>query len=170
MRRKFESELNRLGARPVAIFIICTVASFIAVGTLLASLHPDASPGISQRALTFAQRVAHERAIEALTLPPTPRATVVLYDQYNNIGTLSTLSATFTDFPSSNSDLADDFVVPGGQTWQVQSIDADGVYFNGAGPATDWNVFFTPTMRDFLARRFTVRRTNQPRRAAPRFR
>jgi len=23
----------------------------------------------------------------------------------------------------------------------VQSIDADGVYFNGAGPATSWNVF-----------------------------
>jgi hypothetical protein len=23
----------------------------------------------------------------------------------------------------------------------VQSIDADGVYFNGVGPATDWNVF-----------------------------
>ena len=23
----------------------------------------------------------------------------------------------------------------------MQSIDADGVYFNGTGPATDWNVF-----------------------------
>ena len=51
------------------------------------------------------------------------------------------MSATFTDFPNSSSDLADDFVVPGGQTWNVDSIDADGVYFNGAGPATDWNVF-----------------------------
>ena len=51
-------------------------------------------------------------------------------------------SATFTDFPTTNSDLADDFVVPGGQTWQVQSIDAAGVSFNGTGPATDWNVFF----------------------------
>ena len=139
MRRKFGSGLNLVGARPVAILIICTVASFIAVGTLLAFLHPDASSGISQRTLAFAQRVAHQRAIET---PPTSPATVVLYDQYNNAGTDSTLSATFTDFLTSNSDLADDFVVPEGQIWQVQSIDADGAYFNGTGPATDWNVFF----------------------------
>jgi hypothetical protein len=51
------------------------------------------------------------------------------------------LSATFTDFPTFSSDLADDFVVPGGETWNVESIDADGTYFNGPGPATDWNVF-----------------------------
>ena len=119
MRRKFGSGLNLVGARRVAVLIICTVAS-----------------------LTFAQRVAHQRAIEALTLPPTLPATVVLYEQYNNVGNSSTTSATFTDFPTTNSDLADDFVVPGGQTWQVQSIDAAGVYFNGTGPATDWNVFF----------------------------
>src|SRR5689334_13983740 len=111
MYRKCGSELNLVGARLVPIFIICIVASFIAVGTR-----------------TFAQRVAHQRTIEAPTLPPASPATVVLYDQYNNVGTDSTLSATFTDFLTSNSDLADDFVVPGGQTWQVQSIDADGGY------------------------------------------
>ncbi len=27
-------------------------------------------------------------------------------------------------------------MVPGGETWNVESIDADGVYFNGVGPAT----------------------------------
>ena len=72
-------------------------------------------------------------------LPKLPQ--VVLYDQYNNNGPNATLSATFTDFPTSSADLADDFVVPGGQSWTVQSIDADGVYFNGPGPATNWNVF-----------------------------
>ena len=51
------------------------------------------------------------------------------------------MSATFTDFPTFSSDLADDFVVPAGQTWNVQSIDAQGTYFNGAGPATNWNVY-----------------------------
>src|ERR1700686_2204875 len=77
-----------------------------------------------------------------ITIPPMPKAPqVVLYDQYNNASTSATLSATFTDFPTFSSDLADDFVVPAGQTWNVQSIDADGVYFNGAGPATSWNVF-----------------------------
>jgi hypothetical protein len=69
---------------------------------------------------------------------PSPQ---VLYDQYNNAGTYATVSATFTDSPSNNSDLADDFVVPAGQTWNVQSIDTDGLYFGGSGPATDWNVF-----------------------------
>ena len=66
------------------------------------------------------------------------------------------MSATFTDFPTSNADLADDFVVPAGQTWNVQSIDAEGTYFNGSGPAIDWNVFFMQIMLDFLALRFTA--------------
>src|SRR5438093_9646192 len=75
-------------------------------------------------------------------VPPSPQAPqVVLYDQYDNASTVATLSATFTDFPTFSSDLADDFVVPGGQTWNVESIDADGVYFNGFGPANSWNVF-----------------------------
>jgi len=78
--------------------------------------------------------------IPLLRAPKAPQ--VVLYDQYNNsAGGVATLSATFTDFPDFSADLADDFVVPGGATWNVQSIDADGTYFNGAGPATNWNVF-----------------------------
>ena len=77
-----------------------------------------------------------------VTAPRAPKAPqVVLYDQYNNASGVASLSSTFTDFPTFSSDLADDFVVPGGQTWSVMSIDADGVYFNGTGPATDWNVF-----------------------------
>src|SRR4029079_9084664 len=80
--------------------------------------------------------------VPSFRLPPVPHLPqVVLYDQYNNASTTASLSATFTDFPTFSSDLADDFVVPAGQTWNVQSIDADGIYFNGAGPATDWNVF-----------------------------
>src|SRR5213592_2630973 len=81
-----------------------------------------------------------------LVAPSPPRTPqTVLYDQYDNGGQDATLSATFTDFPTSNSDLADDFVVPAGQTWNVESIDADGAYFEcpkGVCPgATDWNVF-----------------------------
>ncbi len=80
---------------------------------------------------------------EKLGTPPEPKVVqVVLYDQYNNAGTNASLSATFTDFPTFSADLADDFVVPAGQTWSVESIDADGVYFNGPGPATSFNVFF----------------------------
>ena len=76
-------------------------------------------------------------------VPPYPKAPqVVLYDQYDNASAIGTLSSTFTDFPDFNSDLADDFVVPTGQTWNVQSIDADGAYFPFNGPANSFNVFF----------------------------
>src|SRR5205823_3603398 len=50
------------------------------------------------------------------------------------------------DFETANdafdSQTADDFVVPPGQTWTVQQVVASGVYFNGAGPAVSFNVFF----------------------------
>src|SRR5438874_1584997 len=81
-------------------------------------------------------------AAHVVHVPPVPKAPqVVLYDQYDNAGANATADETFTDFTGFDSDLADDFVVPGGQTWNVQSIDADGVYFNGSGPANSFNVF-----------------------------
>ena len=74
---------------------------------------------------------------------PVPEATaVVVWDQYNNAGTAVTLSATFTDAPAMNSDLADDFVVPAGYAWIMRWIDVDGSYFNGPGPANTFSVFF----------------------------
>jgi hypothetical protein len=102
----------------------------------------------------LAQRNATNRGVDksGSALSPAPEITIasspptapqtVLYDQYNHIGVNVTVSATFTDFPTAATDLADDFVVPAGQTWNVQSIDADGAYFFGAGPAIDWNVYF----------------------------
>ena len=78
----------------------------------------------------------------AVRIPPSPEAPQsVLYDQYNNLATFRTFSATFADRPDLNADLADDFVVPAGQTWNVQSISADGAYLNFPGPANSWNVF-----------------------------
>jgi len=80
--------------------------------------------------------------VPSLGMPPYPKAPqVVLYDQYNNASDIATLSAMFSDIAIFSSDLADDFVVPAGQTWNVQSIDADGVYI-GPGPASSFNVFF----------------------------
>jgi len=95
-------------------------------------------PRVSQVPL----RTSGPTGASPISVPPRPKGVVgVLYDQYDNGSTTASLSATFTDFPTFSSDLADDFVVPGGETWNVDSIDADGVYFNGVGPATDWNVF-----------------------------
>jgi len=74
--------------------------------------------------------------------PPREFTPVTLWQQYDNAGTAVTLSATFTDFPDLNSDLADDFVVPVGQSWLVEWIDVDGAYVSGQGPANSFNVFF----------------------------
>ncbi len=110
--------------------------------TEMFSAHPQ-QPNISRTELshliTPTNGATGVRSVPILLAPKFPQ--VVLYDQYNNGSTTASLSATFTDFSTFNADLADDFVVPGGQTWNVQSIDADGLYFNGAGPATSWNVF-----------------------------
>ena len=66
---------------------------------------------------------------------------VVLYDQYDNASAIGTVSTMFSDVPLFSSDLADDFVVPTGQTWNVQSVDADGLVL-GPGPVASFNVFF----------------------------
>jgi hypothetical protein len=78
-------------------------------------------------------------------VPPTATATSsgVLYNQYNNAGSNATSSQ---DFEAANDpfddELADDFVVPGGETWTITGVDVDGVYFNGTGPAESVNVRF----------------------------
>src|SRR5436190_1858487 len=67
----------------------------------------------------------------------------VLYDQLNNPGANATNSQ---DFEAANAaftnQTADDFVVPAGQTWTIQSVDVQGLYFNGTGPAASFNVYF----------------------------
>ena len=94
---------------------------------------------------------------------------VVLYDQNNNAGSQSTSSQNFeTGFDNFDDFLGDDFVVPAGQAWNVNQIAANGVYFNGAGPATSFNVLVYPHLRtpvtaqvnpgdapDFIMKRFS---------------
>ncbi len=82
---------------------------------------------------------------QLLRILPQPKAPqVVLYDQYNNASTTATNSQEFPDFATFSDFTADDFVVPGGQTWTVQSIDADGIPFNCTGSCVpdNFNVFF----------------------------
>ena len=40
-------------------------------------------------------------------------------------------------FDHYDDELADDFVVPSGETWNINQVDAAGVYYNGAGPAVE---------------------------------
>ena len=76
--------------------------------------------------------------------PAKPAApAVVLYDQYDNIGANSTSSQNFeASFDLYDDELADDFVVPSGDTWSINQVDAAGVYYNGLGPAASVNLRF----------------------------
>jgi hypothetical protein len=76
-------------------------------------------------------------------LPNSPASpNVILYNQYDNSGTNSYSSQNFEPAQDAYDDfLADDFVVPAGQKWNLNQIDVQGVYYNGAGPADSMNVF-----------------------------
>ena len=67
--------------------------------------------------------------------------------QYNNPGANATNSQNFEPaFDPYDDELTDDFVNPGPDTWTVQQVEIDGIYFNGVpspgGPATSVNIVF----------------------------
>ena len=75
---------------------------------------------------------------------PLPKSLLnVLYDQTDGAATTGTRSQNF-EAASSSFDLqaADDFVVPAGQTWTIQQVNVQGLYFNGPGSASSVNVTF----------------------------
>jgi hypothetical protein len=53
-----------LDSRALIILLLCAVTSSIFAGTLLGLFHPETQGGVSQRTLTFAEHVAHQRAIQ----------------------------------------------------------------------------------------------------------
>src|SRR5436190_13830788 len=82
------------------------------------------------------------KAPSQLVAQPNPLISV-LYDQTSTPSTIATGSQNFEPANDAFDDqLADDFVVPGGQTWSIQQVNVGGVYFNGPGPASSVNVVF----------------------------
>jgi hypothetical protein len=67
----------------------------------------------------------------------------VLFDQTAGAGTNS---LTSQNFEAANDGFdnqgADDFVVPAGATWYIDSVNVLGAYYNGVGPAPSVNVWF----------------------------
>ena len=95
---------------------------------------PNSSIVAAKMSLPVALSATNGVAEAQNSISPAPGATALeLWDQYDNAGTAVTLSATFTDSPSFNSDLADDFVVPIGQAWKMRWIDVDGAVLQWAG-------------------------------------
>jgi hypothetical protein len=121
---------NLVGVALIVTLLFALQAASVALG------------GRNQQKSNAASHPATSAPAGRVMAPPAPAAPqVTLYDQLNNPGTLSTVSQQFPDNPTFSSDLADDFVVPSGQTWTIAEVDAQGLYFNGPGPADNFNVF-----------------------------
>jgi N-acetylneuraminic acid mutarotase len=102
-----------------------------------------ASAGASKRVSQTPQKASGPVPAHAMRVPPAPKGVLVpLYDQYDNAGPASTGSQNFeAAFDTFDDFTADDFVVPGGETWNIFEVDVLGTYFNGPGPANSFNVF-----------------------------
>jgi hypothetical protein len=62
----------------------------------------------------------------------------VLYDQTNQASGQGVFSQK--DGSAVKSEVADDFAVPTGQSWTIQSVDVTGLYDSGGGPVPSLNV------------------------------
>jgi hypothetical protein len=51
------------------VSLVCAAAGFIVTGTLLAFFRPEVAAKVSNRTVTFAERVAHQRADDFRALP-----------------------------------------------------------------------------------------------------
>jgi len=111
--------------------LVCALLGANAVAQSADAGMPTASSG---------KRPVHVPAAAPLS-PSAPIVFPVLYTQADNDSGVGVVSQ---DFETANdvydSEGADDFVVPDGVTWAVMSVTANGVYFNGAGPAPAVNL------------------------------
>src|SRR6184192_1237349 len=64
MQRQSTSRSAFLNPRALIALLLCAAACSILTGTLLAFFRSEAPTNVSQRTLTFAERVAYQRAIE----------------------------------------------------------------------------------------------------------
>src|SRR4029450_9276742 len=128
MQKKFASESSFFHLRIVsALFVI----SAIVFGALFATANP------------YGLAVGPALAEEGPTPTPTPGS--VLYDQYGNFATEEPINIPSQDAETAldffDSQAADDFIVPAGQTWEVTEVDVLGEY-DSSGPAGSFHVFF----------------------------
>ena len=86
---------------------------------------------------------AEAQATGILPVPELPLA--VLHDQYDNATTEEPVEIISQDaetaFDFFDSQAADDFIVPAGETWEISEVDVLGRY-DGPGPAESFHVFF----------------------------
>jgi hypothetical protein len=101
---------------------ICAVPFVLAQrNTTEQSVATPASPKhFSSPAVAVSHNFRRSYGVRRLPIVPMPKLpAVVLYDQLDNPGINSTNSQEVPDVPPATDFTADDFVVPGGQTWNI---------------------------------------------------
>jgi hypothetical protein len=128
MQKKSAPESGFFGLRALTALFVVLAAAFVA---LFATANPA--------------RLAVDTALAEEGPTPTPTPGNVLYDQYDNFSKEKTPNIPSQDAETAldffDSQAADDFIVPTGQTWQVTEVDVLGEY-DSAGPAASFHVFF----------------------------
>ena len=119
----------------IAALIVC--AAFLGSASSASVAQTSRVPSMSGLATSGSLSVrGHD-----LKAPTAPN--VVLYDQYDNPGTLVINSQNYEpEADAFDNELADDFVVPGGESWTIDQVDVPGQYYNGTGPMDSANVNF----------------------------
>jgi hypothetical protein len=128
MQKKFAS---KSGFSDLRVLIALFVVSAGAAVALFATANPS--------------DLAVDTALAEEGPTPTPTPGTVLYDQYDNFSTEKTPNIPSQDAETAldffDSQAADDFIVPAGQTWQVTEVDVLAEY-DSIGPAASFHVFF----------------------------
>ena len=133
------SSYKRLALMGAAIAALIVSAAFFGTTSSASAAKKSRAPSLTSP-LTAAGSQFATPARHRLKRPKAPN--VVLYDQYDNDSLNGTSSQNFeADFDAYDDETADDFVVPGGETWNVNQVDAAGQY-SAAGPMTSANVTF----------------------------
>ena len=128
MEKKFVSESGFFDLRVLIALFVVSAAVFLALFVTATPSELTVDPALAEGSPT-----------------PTPTPGGVLYDQYDNFSTEKTPNIPSQDAETAldffDSQAADDFIVPAGQTWQVTEVDVLGEY-DSAGPAASFHVFF----------------------------
>ncbi len=121
------------GLGPAAILGLCPIRIALAPGAAATRSAPAAP-------------LIHPALTADLGLPLHPaapaRPAAVLYDQLSTGDTGITSQAFEPAYAAYDSQAADDFVVPAGETWAVGEVYVRGGFYGGTGPVDSVNVFF----------------------------
>ena len=136
---KSASALGRRHVRLSAFVVSAVVVGLILSVSAVARTHPNSR---AQVAPSLSSKGTHSSK-GSLNRPRAGAPEITLYDQYDNQGAFSSNSQNYeAAFNQFDDEVADDFTVPAGLGWNIDTVEVAGEYFNGPGPATTVNVSF----------------------------